>query len=185
MITPAYISRTIAKLASEKYPDIAGIWDMFGGIGGDTIPLSEYFDTFVTEINPTTFEFLSENCGKFHGPYQIVKECSDCVKFLDTDMPIDINMVFFDPPWGESFRTNEIFDFRDVILDNDMNVVELLKKVLDKYEYVIIKSPLTCDTFDEILAEHKPEIFRFKKHKLKFLFVNTTITDEQKVDEAC
>ena len=171
MITPSYISQTIAKLASEKYQNIDGVWDMFGGIGGDAVPLSAYFDAFVTELNPTTYEFLSDNCSKFHGSHQIFIECVDCVEYLDKEPPLKVDMIYFDPPWGESFRTNETFDFHDVILENGMNVVELLKKVMAKYDCMIIKSPLTCETFDEILADYKPEIFRFKKHKLKFLFI--------------
>ena len=67
-ITPYILSKQMAKFSHYLYSKIYKLkqedsplflWDMFGGIGTDSIYLSDYFNIVTTENDPEIFKLLS------------------------------------------------------------------------------------------------------------------------------
>lgn len=173
LITPYYISYKIAKLTNDLYPK-GIIWDMFSGIGTDAIHLANYFPLIkATELNPETCKMLEKNVKEFEQTEKIQIFNCDFWEKWDEFHP---DIVYFDPPWGESFQTGKEFTFEDIKLSNGLLITEILKKIyLEKTKNIIIKCPIKCDTFEQIFENELKvkinHIFFFSKHKLKFLFV--------------
>lgn len=169
-ITPDIIIQKLITLAHEHFNGLSDkvIWDMFAGIGSDAIRLAGRAGKVIcTEIDADTFDDLKENyaasrCNNmelYHG---------DCCDHLSTKCDI----IYFDPPWGDTYRSGKQFDFNDVILSNGISVMELVERV-QKGHNLIIKSPITSDSFDKIFDPEKytVRLFTFTQQKLKFLFI--------------
>ena len=177
MVTPFYVSQEIAQCAQENFQNSKGIWDMFAGIGGDTVQFAKYFPVIATEIDIVTYSHLYDNIMAFPSDKNIVVPHNvDCVAYMNNDMIgyLDqVDIVYFDPPWGESFQTGTDFDFSQVNLANGVNVVALFKQIIHKFSKLIVKTPITSTTFDKILIDAglKPQFYTFAKHRLKFIFV--------------
>lgn len=167
--TPHIISVEITKAANKQFNlHKKVVWDMFAGIGTDSLKFGEKAGYMIaTESNPETFANLTKNVEHFRTKKNIEIHNIDCCKFTDTG---DVNLIYFDPPWGDSFKSGNMFDFRSVNLDNGKNVVELAQDMQAKYP-MIIKSPAMSDTFEEIFADNIIRIFTFPQQKLKFIFV--------------
>lgn len=174
--TPAYIAEKVADLACDFYSNKSNqepvIWDMFAGLGSDTIYFAKKdFFVYATEISPTIYDLLEKNIEEFQLKDRILPFQSDCVAKLST---ISADLVYFDPPWGESFNPEEEFDFTDVKLNNGTGVVDLLKRVhTEKTQNIVIKAPLKCNTFEELDFLSVKRTYIFRKHHVKFLFVSS------------
>ena len=87
LITPFYISKKIAELANSIFnnnnylsfdkdhslnKDDLLIWDMFSGIGTDSLQLAEYFKIITTELNTNTYQLLVKNIYSFNKENQII-----------------------------------------------------------------------------------------------------------------
>lgn len=169
-ITPDVIIRKIIELAKEHYQGLTDkvVWDMFAGIGSDGLRLAYHAGKVIcTEIDESRFRDLTENYT-VSGCNNVELIHGDCTNLRQ---PIRCDIVYFDPPWGDTFRSGAPFDFKDVILSNGTCVLDLAKEVHRK-DNMIIKVPLTCNTFEEAFDDQDIQrIFTFTQQKLKFLFV--------------
>ena len=171
-ITPHVIIEKIIALAKEHFHGLNDkvIWDMFAGIGCDGLRLSTHAGKVIcTEIKSETFNDLAKNTEKFGVNVEIYNtDC--CTKSND----IRCNVIYFDPPWGDTFKSGEDFDFNQVILNDGTGVLDLLKQVSSKYDMLIIKSPISSTSFEKELSEYQDNmlVFTFTQQKLKFLLIN-------------
>ncbi len=164
-VTPYLISSKVSHIANEKL-DLSNkvIWDMFAGIGADSIYFSKYSKSVIsTEINKTTYQHLCDNIDTFNCN-NITTINSDCC-LIDNGA----DLVFFDPPWGSTFISGNTFKFEELVLLNGVKILDLAEKVFDKYKTLIIKSPLKCESFEVLFGSHITSIWTFKNQKLKFL----------------
>jgi predicted RNA methylase len=166
-ITPDIIIQKIIELAREHFNGLTDkvIWDMFSGIGSDGLRLAIHSGKVIcTEINPLTFHDLKENFSIW-GCDNIELFNEDCSK-----SSVDCDIIYFDPPWGSSFRSGASFDFKDVTLYNGTSVLDLAAKMQENH-HMIIKSPISSDSFEELFAHKNIRLFTFTQQKLKFLFI--------------
>jgi predicted RNA methylase len=164
-VTPHLIISKISDLADEHFHGLGDkvIWDMFAGIGTDGIRLAQRAGKVIcTEINPTTYIDLQKNSVDIDNveSYNV-----DCCKFTTK-----CDIIYFDPPWGDTYRSGEPFNFNDIRLSTGTTVAELAKSAYNGIG-MIIKSPITCNTFEELFADETIYTFTFTQQKLKFLFI--------------
>lgn len=190
-VTPYILSKQISKFAYFLYSQIFQIsksdnilflWDMFGGIGTDTVYLSQYFNIITTENDPQVFEILSKNIREFRlNNVNLIMD--NCLSGLGKIRP---DIIYYDPPWGESYKSKiKNFDFNQVYIDfppikNDP-VPQLIKRVscidLVKYLYehvsknIIIKSPLNSNSFERVFPDSIQHIYKYPNKNLKFIFL--------------
>jgi len=188
-VTP-YIPRLqMCKQAGQIYqgrlrkPNII-LWDMFGGIGTDSIALSQYFNIITTEINPEVFNLLSQNV-KSHGISNVQILRLNCLLLLNTVKP---DIIYFDPPWGPNFSPHTDFDFREVMIDflpkvENLNLpllkiymkvssTDVLTYILNNItNNVIVKSPLNSNTFEQLFGSYVHHIYQYPRKNLKFLYL--------------
>jgi len=170
-ITPKIIIDKIIELAKEHFLGLSDkvIWDMFAGIGCDGIRMAKHAGKVIcTEIRQDTYEDLVQNVRNLN-VHNVDTYNGDC---CDSKLQSDLmyNIVYFDPPWGESFRSGEPFDFANVALADGTPVLELAKTMAE-HHYMIIKSPISSDSFGQIFGDRVMEIFTFTQQKLKFMIV--------------
>ena len=169
-VTPELISTSIVSLAQEHFAGLIDkvIWDMFAGIGTDSIRLSQVSGRVIcTELNKGTFKHLKSNIQAM-GATNIQATRIDCCDYAER---VNCNIIYFDPPWGDSFQSGTKFDFVNVILSNGKNVLDIVQEMHKKAD-LIIKSPFTCQSFDTLFDEkYIIGIFAFRQQKLKFLFI--------------
>jgi len=166
-VTPIQIREIISQLITDKFqPKL--IWDMFAGIGCDSITIQKYTNAEIisTELNTDTFSNLTSNL-KYHNA-SITAYNTDCSTFIPDKAP---DLVYFDPPWGDLFVSGREFDFNSVYLSNGKNVIELLREILKLYKNVCVKAPFDCMTFEIEFDTQIIAIYAFQKPKLKFLFL--------------
>ena len=182
-VTPVYISNKIANYANRYYNMKKGqfLWDMFGGIGVDTVAFHNYFHVLTTEIDYDTFDNLVSNIKKHHTyQHKVLYFHMDNNKMFDKILSkhytFDVNIVYFDPPWGSNFQSNNIFDFKNVYLNNKQNVMFLFFKIYNNLtKNIIIKCPYKCFTFENLFELTQNDILHFPQYKLKFIFINPFI----------
>lgn len=165
------------------------IWDMFGGIGTDSIYLSKYFNIFTTELDILIYNNLLQNI-RTHNIKNINAINDNCISLLNIIKP---DIVYFDPPWGDTYKPKiKNFDFSNVFIDcpnncttdknsalggsNDIvkyiNCIDLIKYVFNNItRKIIIKSPINSYTFDTLFKHNIFYIQRFQHKNLKFLFI--------------
>ena len=172
-VTPYAVSEKIAQIAdhifelSDKHRTV---FDMFSGIGTDSVALSKYCKGIVcTEIVPERFEMLEHNIKLGNNSCIINKYNQDCC--IDLDPSHNVSVVFFDPPWGNTFISGRNFKFEGLTLDNGQDIIGLATKMLDKYGMMIIKSPIKCESFDQEFSKDIVASYAFPKQRLKFLFL--------------
>ncbi|MEX0597909.1 MAG: hypothetical protein WD512_15580 [Candidatus Paceibacterota bacterium] len=104
---------TINEKVNLPTPSIL-LWDMFGGIGTDSIYLSRYFNVIVTEIDRTVHDLAVKNVRTFNKTnINLVND--NCMNMINKINP---NIVYFDPPWGTAYKSRtKNFDFNEVYLD--------------------------------------------------------------------
>lgn len=177
-ITPKIIIDKIIELADEHFNGLRDkvVLDMFAGIGCDGIRFAKHAGKVIcTEINPDTFKDLEQNV-KTMNMYNVETHNIDCCDYLDSGTS-RFNIVYFDPPWGDTFRSGEPFDFRNIYVKKTdqrslpaMSVLHLAQKVSMNH-HLIIKAPISSDSFERLFGDRVSEIFTFTQQKLKFLIV--------------
>jgi len=170
-ITPQIIIDKIISLADEHFQGLQDkvIWDMFAGVGCDGLRISLHAGKVIcTEIKKDVYSDLVKNITNYGD--NIVSMNVDCCSVLDKTR---CNIVYFDPPWGDTFQSGMDFNFNDVTLDDGTHILELIDKIINKFDMIIIKSPISSKSFEKRLAEYTKNmrIFTFTQQKLKFLFI--------------
>jgi len=186
--TPVYISKKIAELVKRVYgSDINNtkeqntekikVWDMFAGLGVDLIQLGlAGFEAHGTELSDEIYTLLLKNINSFNLESEVFTYHTDCLEKIAEDRNSrivgDKDIVYFDPPWGDTFNSSKIFDFSHVKLDNGIYIIDLLREIYFNYtKNIVIKSPLKCNTFEKLDFIEIERIIIFRKHHLKFILV--------------
>jgi 16S rRNA G966 N2-methylase RsmD len=176
-VTPCTLGDMIVRKTAEKYRDLSQcvIWDMFGGVGTDASRFARVAGKVIcTEINPNTYGHLLANYKRF--AWKNV-EClqADCI-FTMFNTPPRCDIVYFDPPWGETFKSGQPFNFEDVKLRENINIMELAMMVYERYGNIIVKVPYTCDSFERHFdADAIDSIYTCSQQRLKFIFIRRPI----------
>ena len=150
------------------------LWDMFAGIGTDSIRFAQHSGIVVcTELNSETFKCLEANVKSLETPKTNIRIYNkDCC-----DLDIEADVVYFDPPWGESFVTGANFSLKDVQLKNGMKIGDLFKLCHAKYD-MIVKVPFLCDDIEQLTMEDNIiSIITFSRQKLKYVFLKKLNSD--------
>lgn len=166
-VTPYQISQAVAKLVHDHYSlQDATVWDMFAGIGMDSVNLSRYAKQVIsTEVDLPTYCKLETNC---QNNTNITCIHADCCRGLAKGTA---DVVYFDPPWGDDFMSGTDFDFHQVVVSDTVDVIELLRQVVDQYRLVIVKSPYESSSFELAFDDQITAIYAFPKPKVKFLII--------------
>jgi len=152
------------------------LWDMFGGVGTDSVLFATLCKhVFTTELNSETYSNLLKNIDEFEVT-NITAKHADCSIEATHEQGMDINFVYFDPPWGTEYVSGEDFDFNSVKLSSGMTVPTVLRLVHEKYGYVIVKQPYLCSTFEKEFQPWISKMYGFPRQKLKFLFLEPKTT---------
>ncbi|MEX0598923.1 MAG: hypothetical protein WD512_20735, partial [Candidatus Paceibacterota bacterium] len=87
------------------------------------------------------------------------------------------------PPWGNSFKTGEPFNFEDITLTTylngrpvEQNIIALLDNLFNHVKKIIIKSPILSDSFERWALKRNATILQiceFPTHKLKYIFISS------------
>jgi len=189
--TPVYIAEKIADLVKRLYKakkedpnSKIKVWDMFAGLGVDSVCLGlEDFEVHGTELFEDIYELLEKNIKSFGLEDKIKPYHSDCLEKLseinssfrgnndNEKLKFEYDIIYFDPPWGESFNGNKLFDFDEVTLSNGIFIIDLLREIYTNYtQNIVIKSPLKCNTFENLDFIKIKRVVIFRKHHLKFIF---------------
>ena len=167
-ITPYDVVQGVMKQAGKYFNGLQDkiFYDMFAGIGTDTIQFAKGVKrVYAYEINKETFDCGVANISGFSN---ITYSHQDCTE-IQSDM-ITEAIAYFDPPWGRNFRPGESFSFENETLENGIPVLALLKNI--PCRYIIIKSPLLCESFETAFPAHFiANIMLFTQQKLKFIFI--------------
>jgi predicted RNA methylase len=164
-ITPNLTILKIIEVSKEFFDGLADkvIWDMFSGIGCDAVRFAAHAGKVIcTEINPKTYADLAVNTSNKRN---IEIRNADCC-----NLDINCNIVYFDPPWGDTYRSGEQFDFSAVILADGRSVLSLAQEV-SLNRNMIIKAPISSDSFEELFGDRIGAVLTFTQQKLKFLFI--------------
>lgn len=179
MVTPKSVSDSLftAIQANPKWkvdPHWV-IWDTCGGIGTDSIQLARHFRNKIvsTEINADTFAYLVNNINQFDFGKQITYLNADCLK-VKIEKPPDV--VYFDPPWGASYSSDEPFDLNQCPLasNGEPSTMKFIEKWLLLAKMLIIKSPIKSDTVEKFCEDDERlliHIYKFPSRKLKFILL--------------
>jgi hypothetical protein len=172
-VTPHSVAKSIAGQMQKYYTGLPNkvLWDMFAGIGSDSIVFSTHFKKIIaTEVNSETYK-----CGLLNtAPYNNIEFLhQDC-----TDGEQNPDLVYFDPPWGVNYRPNVPFSFEKETLANGTYILDTLKNITSSE--IIIKSPLLCDSFETLFpAEQILNVFIFADKKIKFIFIKKNRSSDQ------
>jgi 16S rRNA G966 N2-methylase RsmD len=181
-ITPFLISTQLTRLADFFYTARKNtiIWDMFGGIGSDSIEFSKYFNVIVTEINLLTYNILQSNISAYHSTNINILNIN-CMLLLQDRFNFKPDVIYFDPPWGNNYNSKyNNFDFNFVWLDTSFNnnneqisaiklIDYLYKNITNK---IIIKSPMNSNSFEDTFNNNQIlYTLKFPSKNLKFLYL--------------
>lgn len=176
-VTPEIVRKSICEITNhwKNLTDLV-IWDMFAGIGTDSIEFAKYAGKVIsTEVSADTYEHLVKN----------TKDTKDREKDREKITPVlhdcstleyisNVDLIYFDPPWGDSYLNSaKAFDFSTVVLANGTNVMDLFNTLLKKNIPMIVKSPINCDTFIHASALRIAKILVYSQQKLKFILINS------------
>jgi 16S rRNA G966 N2-methylase RsmD len=177
-ITPADMFNIVISNANIHLGGLSDkvVWDMFAGIGTDSIRLARHSGKVIaTELNTDTFQCLKKNVYS-SGLTNIQALNRDCCRD-SISISTSPDIIYFDPPWGDTFQSGKPFSFNDVTLNNGWNVINLLKEVKARHAdaYLIIKAPYLCDVETYIAEERILSILTFSRQKLKYILVKKEI----------
>jgi tRNA/tmRNA/rRNA uracil-C5-methylase (TrmA/RlmC/RlmD family) len=169
-ITPEIIANTVIHEAGDYFSGLVDkvVWDMFAGIGTDAIRLARVSGKVIcTELNKATFKDLQHNV-KVMEQHNMKLLNGDCVDYMSS---IECDIIYFDPPWGDTFQSGMDFDFSNIILDNGKSVIDLVLAAQRKSN-LIIKSPFSSNSFESVFDPVDIiGVYAFRQQKLKFIFV--------------
>ena len=160
-VTPEIIANNVIKSANEHFNGLVDkvLWDMFAGVGTDAIRFSKVTGRVIcTEICKNTYKNLLTNIAK-HKVKNVIPHNIDCKGFN-----VGCDIIYFDPPWGETFKSGVDFQFSKDILDVALEA--------HKRAALIIKSPFSCTSFEDIFDQSDIiPVHGFRQQKLKFLYI--------------
>jgi 16S rRNA G966 N2-methylase RsmD len=197
-ITPYFLSLQTSKYAYQIYSQLLShddnppestllLWDMFGGIGTDSIYLSRYFNVIVTEIDRNIHDLAVNNVRTFNKTnINLVND--NCINMINKIQP---HVIYFDPPWGNSYKNRiKNFDFNEVYIDypvsdnpslsstdlpslnKKVSCVDLLKYIHSNVTpYIIVKSPINSNTFERSFPNQVQYIHKCPNKNLKFIYL--------------
>lgn len=180
-ITPFLINWQVSKMASLIYGNGELLWDMFGGIGTDSIQFSIYFNIITSELDKITYELLRSNILKYKIKNVNIMNIN-CFELLGL---IEPNVIYYDPPWGIGYKPKmKNYDFSQVFLEYPDDKNDIPKKVsctdLILYIYenicknIIIKSPLNSNSYELLFKEKIYYILKCPYKNLKFVYLIDT-----------
>ena len=144
---------------------------MFAGIGTDSLRLAKCAGLVIsTEINPDTFQCLKRNTS-IAKIQNIEIHNLDCFYAKGKIGVPDV--IYFDPPWGTSFKTGQPFSFDEIYLGNGQRIPDLFTITRECYPDAsfIIKMPFMCD-FEKYIQESDIKcILTFSRQKLKYILI--------------
>jgi hypothetical protein len=81
------------------------------------------------------------------------------------------DVIYFDPPWGDTFKSGHPFTFAEVTLSNGKVVMDVYDDLRKNYKeaYLIVKSPYTCEM--DIPDSELLCILSFNRQKLKYYLI--------------
>ena len=182
-ITPAELFNVIVKHANIQIGGLANkvVWDMFAGIGTDSLRLATVAGKVIaTELNVDTYKCLLKNVKvNFNGTSAPgIIECYNTDATEKQFLNGAPDVIYFDPPWGDDFKSGQRFSFESVKLSNGKTAMDVYLTLREKYKetYFIIKAPYTCD-MESIIPEHELLcILSFSRQKLKYYFLKPTLS---------
>ena len=166
-VTPYNVGLTVLRIAESEFKNLHDkvLWDMFAGIGTDSLLFATRFKNIVaTELHQETYACGKKNTSNQENIIFLHEDCSN------TKTRINADVVYFDPPWGPNFVSGQPFSFEKEYLANGTGILDLLENIPSPE--IIIKSPLLCDTF-EVLFPPKciKNVYRCSEKNLKFIFI--------------
>jgi tRNA G37 N-methylase Trm5 len=174
-ITPAELFSVIIKHVNIQIGGLANkvVWDMFAGIGTDSIRLASVAGKVIsTELNPETYACLVKNIKAADVPAIIECHNADATEIKFKSEP---DVIYFDPPWGDDFKSGQPFSFETVHLSNGKNVMDVYRSLRENYKeaYFIVKAPYMCDMESDIPEHELLCILSFRRQKLKYYLIFT------------
>lgn len=131
MATPLILARKVwhnlrACLRKHRF---YVIWDAFAGIGIDAMAASHAFQVTVlaTEKDQRTYQWL---CHNLRGSQDVIPYHGNAWTH-----PIEADLIFLDPPWGDAFQPTLPFDFFQEFRD-------LLLFMKEWAPFLVVKTPL-------------------------------------------
>lgn len=177
-ITPAELFNIVIKHANIHMGGLSNkvVWDMFAGIGTDSIRLARVSGKVIaTELNKDTYICLINNinAASSSSPLNPLTLNIDTRNTDATQMCTDLNpdVIYFDPPWGDTFKSGQPFTFGEVTLSNGKVVMDVYDDLRKNYKeaYLIVKAPYTCEM--EIPDSELLSILSFNRQKLKYYLI--------------
>jgi len=166
-VTPYDVGLSVLRFAETEFKNIEGkvLWDMFAGIGTDSLLFATRFQNVVA----TELQYEVYLCGKKNtdGKENIIFLNEDC---SNVKTRFNADVVYFDPPWGPNFISGKPFSFENEYLSNGTGILDLLERITSPE--IIIKAPLLCDTFETLFPPKCiKKVYLCTEKKLKFIFV--------------
>lgn len=138
------------------------ILDGTGGLGGNTISFSKYFNKVTSiEINETRFNMLTNNI-KLYNIINVTVKLGDSIEYLLQNYN-NYDIYFFDPPWGgPEYKKNKNIKLKmnNYYLSDIAKIIS--KNVQDKLLVFKIPYNYNLDEFN---------IFNYKLYKLKKYYI--------------
>lgn len=168
-VTPISISNVVIRTARDVFGNLSDkiIWDMFSGIGTDSINFSNEAGKIIcSEKNPETYQCLNANLEIFN-----INNVSTYLEDSSKSNHLS-DIIYFDPPWGEKYVSGRDFSFDTVQINETENVVDLIKRLNQSYK-MIIKAPISCNNLHELFLPNQIlSIITFSQQKVQYFFIN-------------
>lgn len=165
-VTPFGVSQTVLQIAHD-YMNLESklVWDMFAGIGTDSIELSKYAGKVVaTEVNKETFACLVKNTKR-------LKSAVECLHRDAVNNWVKSDVVYFDPPWGKNYTKYGEFNFLAQTVGS-YSIRELIQLLNRKHD-MIIKMPINSSDGIEALFDPAQVVHRLKftRQRVQFYLI--------------
>jgi len=185
-ITPAELFNIVIKHANIHMGGLSNkvVWDMFAGIGTDSIRLARVSGKVIaTELNKDTYQCLINNINAASNPSTLNPSTLNPstlnplnIDTRNTDAThmctaLNPDVIYFDPPWGDTFKSGQPFTFAEVTLSNGKVVMDVYDDLRKNYKeaYLLVKAPYTCEM--DIPDSELLCILSFNRQKLKYYLI--------------
>ena len=149
------ISKNI-KIFEKTGIKLDTIFDMTGGIGGNTISFCKYFKHVISaEIDENRFKILQNNINNYNYNNHTIIHC-DAVKEI-SKLKREIDVIFIDAPWGgpEYKSDNDIqITLSGLELDEIVKLASEYNYNNHKIKVITLKLPYNYN-FDKLLSNVK------------------------------
>jgi hypothetical protein len=144
-----FITQKLEKHKSKKEITIV---DATACVGGDTITFCHNFGKVIPiEIDKSRYECLLHNLKLYNIDNAYTEGCNGSCFDIIPDIKIDINCIFFDPPWGGiDYKLHDKLDLKL----GDLELDQVIKLFLEKTNLVVAKLPKNYN-YDNLLPKLK------------------------------